>query len=421
MINESKKCILRLRFSEFKNASCWNKYALHEISPCVFDGTHQTPNYIKNGIPFFSVENIVSNAKNKYISNEDYCLYTTKNKPEKGDIIITRIGNIGFSKVITWDYEFSIYVTLAIIKKGKSFNSFFIHYFIQSELCQREIKRKSLLDAIPCKINLEDLKSIHVFLPNLQEQQKIADCLSSLDELIEAHEQKLDALKQHKKGLMQRLFPAEGETTPRWRFPEFRNAGEWKTRSLGSMTQKIGSGVTPRGGDKNYISSGIPFVRSQNIGWGKLLLDDIVFISYEIHKTFLSTEIQYQDVLLNITGASIGRCAIANRQISGGNVNQHVCIIRTNKNELNPIFLMQYIISYQCQNQINNFQAGGNRQGLNFAQVASFNIPTTSLSEQQKIADCLTSIDEQIEAQEEKITALKEHKKGLMQQLFPSL
>ena len=82
---------------------------------------------------------------------------------------------------------------------------------------------------------------------------------------------------------------------------------------------------------------------------------------------------------------------------------------------------MQYIISYQCQNQINNFQAGGNRQGLNFAQVASFNIPTTSLPEQQKIADILTSIDEQIEAQEEKIKALKEHKKGMMQQLFPSL
>lgn len=274
-------------------------------------------------------------------------------------------------------------------------------------------------------IDSKDFLSIPIPIPlgekSLSEQQKIADCLSSLDELIDAHMQKLGALKQHKKGLMQRLFPAEGETTPRWRFPEFRNNGEWKTRSLGSMTQKIGSGVTPRGGDKNYISSGIPFVRSQNIGWGKLLLDDIVFISYEIHKTFLSTEIQYQDVLLNITGASIGRCAIANRQISGGNVNQHVCIIRINKNELNPIFLMQYIISYQCQNQINNFQAGGNRQGLNFAQVASFNIPKTSLPEQQKIADCLTSLDERIKAQEEQIAALKEHKKGMMQQLFPSL
>ena len=78
---------------------------------------------------------------------------------------------------------------------------------------------------------------------------------------------------------MQRLFPAEGETTPRWRFPEFRDAGEWGFRSLGAMTTKIGSGVTPRGGDKNYLSAGIPFVRSQNVGWGTLLLNDIVFIS----------------------------------------------------------------------------------------------------------------------------------------------
>lgn len=255
--------------------------------------------------------------------------------------------------------------------------------------------------------------------PHIKEQQKIADCLTSLDDLITAHEQKAEALRQHKKGLMQRLLPAEGETTPRWRFPEFREAEEWTSHPLGTMTTKIGSGVTPKGGDKNYLKAGIPFVRSQNIGWGKLLLSDLAFIPRELHEKFLSTEILYNDVLLNITGASIGRCAIVEKNISGGNVNQHVCIIRTNENKLNSIFLMQYMISVQGQKQIDSFQAGGNRQGLNFAQIAAFTIPTPSLPEQQKIADCLSSLDERITAQEAKVTALREHKKGLMQRLFP--
>ena len=304
--------------------------------------------------------------------------------------------------------------------KEKQYPVFWQYYF-ESHCHEHELKKFINEGARVGRFNISinQFLQIFVFLPRLQEQQKIADCLSSLDELIDAHEQKCEALKQHKKGLMQRLFPAEGETTPRWRFPEFRDAGEWGFRSLGAMTTKIGSGVTTRGGDKNYLSAGIPFVRSQNVGWGTLLLNDIVFISDKIHKTFLATELQFGDVLINITGASIGRCAIVNSQISGGNVNQHVCIIRVKKNELINSFLMQYLISAQGQAQIDSFQAGGNRQGLNFAQVASFSIPSPSPFEQQKIADCLSSLDERIEAQEAKTAALREHKKGLMQRLFP--
>lgn len=418
MENIDKKQTLKLRFSQFITKK-WNYIKAKDI---FFNSNKKNDNLLN--LPILSITQDNGAIPREYINYNviiDHKNIKNYKIVKKGDFIISLRSFQG-------GIEYSLYNGLCspayiIIRKKENikYHDVFFKYLFKTKPFIQKLN-KDLTGIRDGKIiSYNHFSNIYLPVPTIPEQQKIADCLSSLDELIEAHEQKLDALKQHKKGLMQRLFPAEGKTTPRWRFPEFRNNGEWKTRSLGSMTQKIGSGVTPRGGDKNYISSGIPFVRSQNIGWGKLLLDDIVFISYEIHKTFLSTEIQYQDVLLNITGASIGRCAIANRQISGGNVNQHVCIIRTNKNELNPIFLMQYIISYQCQNQINNFQAGGNRQGLNFAQVALFNIPTTSLPEQQKIADCLTSLDERIKAQEEQIAALKEHKKGMMQQLFPSL
>jgi type I restriction enzyme S subunit len=267
-----------------------------------------------------------------------------------------------------------------------------------------------------------NIGKIKVAVPKPCEQQKISDCLTSVDELITTQTQKLDTLKTHKKGLMQQLFPAEGETVPRLRFPEFRDKGEWVTEELGSKTKKVGSGITPTGGDKNYKAAGRPFVRSQNVSWGSLILNDVAYIDEETHSSFSATEIQKDDVLLNITGASIGRSSVANHLIEGGNVNQHVCIIRTKKKELNPFFLNQFLISQFGQNQIGSFQAGGNRQGLNFAQIRSFSIPMPpAIEEQQKIVGCLTSIDELISNQAKKIEALKAHKKGLMQQLFPAM
>ena len=207
---------------------------------------------------------------------------------------------------------------------------------------------------------------------------------------------------------------------PKLRFPEFRDAEGWSKEKLGPKSKKVGSGITPTGGDKNYKQSGRPFVRSQNVGWGALLLDDVAFIDEDTHNSFSSTQIEVLDVLLNITGASIGRSALADARIEGGNVNQHVCIIRVKPAELSPLFLKQYLISQDGQKQIDSFQAGGNRQGLNFEQIRSFLIPLPSVfGEQQKIAECLSSVDELIAAQARKLAALKTHKKGLMQQLFP--
>jgi type I restriction enzyme S subunit len=257
--------------------------------------------------------------------------------------------------------------------------------------------------------------------PSKPEQQKIADCLSSIDDLITAQTQKLATLKTHKKGLMQHLFPAEGEILPKLRFPEFQDAPEWEENLLDSKVIKVGSGITPRGGDKNYKNNGRPFVRSQNVGWGVLLLDDVAYIDEQTHATFPSTEIENGDVLLNITGASIGRCAVADYRIKNGNVNQHVCIIRLKTEELTPEFLNQYLLSQYGQKQIDSFQAGGNRQGLNFAQVRSFVIPHPYRVEQIKVAQFLSSIDDLITAQTQKLATLKTHKKALMQQLFPAM
>ena len=106
---------------------------------------------------------------------------------------------------------------------------------------------------------------------------------------------------------------------------------DWEIVKLNSVTEKVGSGTTPTGGETVYKREGKPFIRSQNVGWGCFLLDDLFFLPDAIHAKMLSTELKLNDVLLNITGASIGRCAVVDKKIAGGNVNQHVCIIRTNE------------------------------------------------------------------------------------------
>ena len=199
---------------------------------------------------------------------------------------------------------------------------------------------------------------------------------------------------------------------PPLRFPEF--SGEWKMCTIGELTTKVGSGVTPRGGEAVYKTEGHPFVRSQNVGLGNLLLDDIAFIDEETHLRQKSTELQFNDVLLNITGASIGRSALVDKQIVGGNVNQHVCIIRTKEN-LVPSFICSFLLSNYGQRQIDSFQAGGNRQGLNFEQIKSIKITIPSKDEQIKIAKLLRAIDERIATQNKIIDKLQSLIKGVAQ------
>lgn len=204
---------------------------------------------------------------------------------------------------------------------------------------------------------------------------------------------------------------------PNLRFPEFIE--EWKRCIIGELTTKVGSGVTPRGGKAVYKSEGHPFVRSQNVGLGHLILDDITYIDEDTHQRQKSTELQLDDVLLNITGASIGRSALVNQQIVGGNVNQHVCIIRANK-KLIPSFLCYFLLSQYGQKQIESFQAGGNRQGLNFEQIRSIKIGLPSIEEQKKIADLLLLIEQRITTQNKIIEDLKKLKSAISLNLLHS-
>ncbi len=193
---------------------------------------------------------------------------------------------------------------------------------------------------------------------------------------------------------------------------------DWEEVKINDISEKVGSGITPTGGSSRYKKEGRPFVRSQNVGWGRILYDDLAFIDEDTHSSFDATELVENDVLLNITGASIGRSAIANKNLVGGNVNQHVCIIRAKKEQALPKFINLFLLSSLGQKQIDSFQAGGNRQGLNFGQIKSIIVPLPPIAEQEKIAEVLSDVDGLIESLEEAIAKKRHIKQGMMQELL---
>ena len=190
----------------------------------------------------------------------------------------------------------------------------------------------------------------------------------------------------------------------------------WSVKKIKHVTSKIGSGITPLGGGSNYIDGGIPLLRSQNIHFDRIDLNDVARISEFTHNSMKNSKVRKGDVLLNITGGSLGRCFYvdSNEEM---NVNQHVCIIRPNK-KINTIFLNMLLASEIGQKQIWFFQQGGGREGLNFQAIKNFYLPLPDLEEQQKIAIYLdkqaAKIDQAIALKTAHIEKLKEYKSVLI-------
>ncbi|SES12959.1 restriction endonuclease subunit S [Salipaludibacillus aurantiacus] len=197
----------------------------------------------------------------------------------------------------------------------------------------------------------------------------------------------------------------------------FNFQGEWQIEQLGYHLRFIGSGVTPRGGKSVYQDDGVLLLRSQNIHYEGLRLDDVAFISDTIDLSMKKSRVIGNDVLLNITGASIGRTCIVPSVFPKSNVNQHVCILRTIQS-LVPSFLKTFLESPKGRKNIFKDQAGQTREALNLQQIKNFKIGLPEVEEQQKIADFFSLLDRRIEKQQEKVEALKEQKKGLLQKIF---
>ncbi|MEF3076112.1 restriction endonuclease subunit S [Methylobacter sp. Wu1] len=425
MSKQTKRALVpELRFPEFLDAREWEVKRLGSIGSFVRGLTYSAADVSERGLLVLRSSNI---QEGSLVLDKDL-VFVSKSCPNelalhRGDIVICMSNGskalVGKNAEYVGNYPNPI--TIGAFCSFFRPRSQFAKYIFQTDRYLSFVSF-SIGGGNINNLKNSDLEEFTATVPkDVGEQQKIADCLSSLDELITSQTQKLAALKAHKKGLMQQLFPAEGETVPKLRFPEFRNDGKWKEYLLGKLI-KVNSGKGFKASE--YSKIGIRLLQIENVGYGAVKWNDkIIFLPQ-------SYSVEYPELVLHE-----GNIVLAlNRPVT----NNELKIARLRKED-EPSLLYQRVGKLEllsdavnedfcfhlCRTFIKDFvekqSIGSDQPFISIKDLYAQKIFIPSPLEQQKIADCLSSLDELISAQTQKLAALKAHKKGLMQQLFPAV
>lgn len=376
-----------IRFPGFTDE--WEQVKLKDVAT-VFDGTHQTPKYTESGVKFVSVENIKTLETEKYISQEAYDSEYSKKQAEKGDVLMTRIGDIGTAKVIETDEPLAYYVTLALLKPNE-IDSSFLAWLISSPEVQRNIWKRTLHIAFPKKINLGEINQIEMNVPSLEEQTKIGTFFKQIDNTITLHQRKLDLLKETKKGFLQKMFPKNGAKVPEIRFPGFTE--DWEERKLGDITKistgKLDANAMVENGKYDFYTSGIK----------KYRIDVAAF--------------EGPSITIAGNGATVGYMHLADNKF---NAYQRTYVLQEFLVDRSFIFSE---IGNKLPKKIKQEARTGNIPYIVMDMLTELklSIPQNN-SEQQKIGSFFKQLDDTIALHQRKLDLLKETKKGFLQKMF---
>lgn len=412
-MNKKKEIVPKLRFPEFKNNEFW----LHDFLGCL-------STVLRGGSPRPIDEYLTSDTNSMNwlkigdINKEDKYITKTSERVKKQALDKTRVvhsGDLIMSNSMSFGRPYLLKIStcihdgwIAITEINSNINKEYLYYYILSDISQIYFMQSAAGGGIK-NLNAEIIKKLIVLYPeNIIEQQKIADCLSSLDELIDTERSKLKALEKYKKGLMQKLFPAEGKTLPEWRFPEFKHCGDWEQATLIKVAFYENGKA-----HENYIEE-----------YGKYIVVNSKFIATDgevkKHSNTANLLAKRGDILMVLSDVPNGR-ALAKCYLVDENdkytVNQRICRLRPH--DIDSLFLF-----YQMNRNkyFLDFDDGVKQTNLKKSDVLACPLlKPKEKREQQKIADCLSEIDTMITEQFKKIERLETHKKGLMQGLFPSL
>lgn len=408
--NEIKTAVPALRFPEFQDTEGWKEYKLKNL--CEIGNGKDYKHLSSGNIPLY--------GSGGYMTSVDDFLYDGES------VCIGRKGTIDKPIFLTGKFW-----TVDTLFYTHSFNNC-LPKFLYLIFQKINWYKYNEAGGVP-SLSKTTIGEINVFAPvgkkgELKEQQKIADCLSSLDELIEATTQKVETLKEHKKGLMQRLFPAEGKNVPDLRFPEFQETSAWEEKRLGDVVEikgRIGfRGYTT----KDIVEQGdgaISLSPTNITDNGNLNFEKSTYISWEKYEESPEIQLKKGYIVLVKTGSSYGKSALVKELPTKTTVNPQIVVLKP-KDGINEHFISALISHSMVQRQIKCAVVGGAIPTLSQDSISKFDIlyprrTSHTLSEQRKIANCLSSLDELIEATSRKVEILKDHKKGLIQQLFPKI
>jgi type I restriction enzyme S subunit len=317
------------------------------------------------------------------------------------------------------EYALSNHMTIIRVTNCDELDPFFLATLLHKywydryyqSICRRHVNQAS--------ISLARLLGISLALPPLPEQRAIAHVLSTIQRAIAAQDAVIAAAREVKRSLMQRLFtygpyvdPLPTQETEIGEVPE-----AWQVMRLGDMAELITKGSSPNWQGFEYQDEGIVFVRSQNVGWGRLELSEVAFLPEEFNRKERKSVIRRDDLLMNIVGASIGRAALASTSIDGGNLNQAVALVRLYEG-FDPRFAMNFILSEPGQEQQHRQKKEIARANLSLQDIGNLLVPVPPLEEQRSISEVLTAADSKIENEESRKIALQALFKSMLHQLM---
>ncbi|MDO8365854.1 MAG: restriction endonuclease subunit S [Saprospiraceae bacterium] len=412
MNKEKKKAMVpKLRFEEFQEAGVWEEKQLSqicEVNPSIKE--------LPKTFVYVDLESVEAGILlQKKIIPLEGAPSRAQRLLKNGDIIFQTVrpyqkNNYFFQPKDKLDYVAS--TGYAQLRANQS-NAYLFQYLHNDRFVDRVLE-KCTGSNYPA-INSSDLAGIIVEIPELPEQQKIAAFLTSIDDLITAQNEKIKALQVHKKGLMQQLLPAEGETVPRVRFREFEGLGEWEEKRIEDLAIR-GSGHTPNRSQPNYYNGGVKWVSladSNRLDKG-YIYETKAEISVEGLKNS-SAVLHPSGTVIVSRDAGVGKSAVLFSEMA---VSQHFIAWHCDKSKLSNWFL--YFFLQVIKPKIERIASGSTIKTIGLPYFKGICITIPSIYEQQKIAACLSSLDDLITAQSQKLEALKAQKKGLMQRLFPN-
>lgn len=392
---DSVAMIPKYRFPEFLNCLNWKKEELNKLGKVIPGLTYSPQDIREKGLLVLRSSNIKDNIidlKDTVYVRSDVKGYTLTE--EKDILICVRNGSkslIGKNALVPKGMPLCTNGAFMIVFRAN--NPCFVFQLFQSEQFNKQVKAD--LGATINSINSKQLKKYIFTIPQeRKEQQKIADCLSSIDDLISAEEKKLSLLNDYKKGWIQKLFPAEGKTVPEWRFPKFRDSGEWQKTKLAKIclitTGKLDANAMVEDGKYRFYTCAKEFFR--------------------IDRYTFDTEA----LLISGNGANVGYIHYYKGKF---NAYQRTYVLYEFQEN---ICYVKYFLEKYLSSRIADEKNIGNTPYIVRGTLSEMEIiiPEKSV-EQEKIANFLSGIDELISSQKEKIEKLKQHKKALMQGLFP--
>ncbi len=394
----------QLRFEGFTDD--WEQRKLNEVSD-IYDGTHQTPKYQDDGVMFLSVENIKTLTSNKFISREAF-EDEFKIRPQRGDVLMTRIGDIGTANVVETDEDLAYYVSLALFK-SEELNPYFLQASIYAPFVQDQIWKRTLHIAFPKKINKNEIGQVPINVPTLAEQTKIGSFFKQLDNTITLHQRKLDLLKEQKKGYLQKMFPKNGAKVPELRFAGF--ADDWEERKLSDGTNKIGDGLH---GTPKYSEDGeVYFVNGNNLVNGQIVIMPETKRVTSNEQSKDDKALNESTILMSING-TIGNLA----WYRGENLMLGKSAAYIEVSDFDKKFIYAYLQTRPVKDYYLNSLTGTTIKNLGLKAIRNTNICTPTIDEQAKIGSFFKKLDDTIALHQRKLDLLKEQKKGFLQKMF---